>query len=63
MADEKQPKLTEHSVTSAFVWNKAIQKPGDKVMLTAQQAYGLIKRGKIADPAARKPKPAAKAAG
>ncbi|GLP86295.1 hypothetical protein [Tritonibacter mobilis] len=59
MADTKKPQKDTYAVTSAFVWDKAIKKPGDKVELTAAEAHGLKARGKIEEPTA---KPASKKA-
>ncbi|MBU3035462.1 hypothetical protein [Tritonibacter mobilis] len=59
MADTKKPQKNTYAVTSAFVWDKAIKKPGDKVELTAAEAHGLKARGKIEEPTA---KPASKKA-
>lgn len=50
MADDKKPKKSKYTVTSAFVWDKGIKKPGDTVELTDAEAQGLKNRGKIKDP-------------
>ena len=59
MSDTKKPQKKPFTVTSAFVWDKAIKKPGSTVELTAAEAQGLKARGKIEEPNA---KPAKKAA-
>ncbi|NHM19492.1 hypothetical protein [Tritonibacter mobilis] len=53
MADTKKLQKNTFAVTSAFVWDKAIKKPGDKVELTAAEAHGLKARGKIEEPTAK----------
>ena len=50
MSDTKKPQKKTFAVTSAFVWDKAIKKPGDTVALTAAEAHGLKERGKIEEP-------------
>lgn len=47
MTEPKKPTTKEYEVTSAFVWDGAIKKPGDKVSLAVSQAHGLKERGKI----------------
>jgi len=59
VSDTKKPQKKTFAVTSAFVWDKVIKKPGDKVDLTAAEAHGLKARGKIEEPTA---KPASKKA-
>lgn len=56
MSDQKKPQKKPYTVTSAFVWDGKIRKAGDKepVLLTASEAHGLKKRGKVEDPAAAK---------
>jgi hypothetical protein len=62
VADTKKPQKNTFAVTSAFVWDKAIKKPGDKVELTAAEAQGLKGRGKITElTASRSTKKAAEA--
>lgn len=63
-------KLSDYTVTSSFVWDKEIKKPGNPIALSDTQAAPLKKRGKIepgkapAKKSAAKPvtKPAAKPA-
>ena len=50
MADQKKPQKKTYEVTSAFVWDKGIKKPGEHVDLTDSEAHGLKQRGKIKDP-------------
>jgi hypothetical protein len=61
VADTKKPQKHTFAVTSAFVWDKEIKKPGDTVELTDAEAHGLKNRGKIEDPESGRKKAATRA--
>ncbi|WIY23781.1 hypothetical protein [Parasedimentitalea psychrophila] len=64
-------KTSDYTVTSSFVWDKKIMKPGNPIALTDTQAAPLKARGKVEPgkpPAKKAPaktaaKPAAKTEG
>lgn len=60
MAEPKKAQKKLYDVTSAFVWDKQIKKPGGTVDLTDAEAFGLKKRGKIEEQKTEKEKAAAK---
>ncbi len=60
MAEPKKPQKKTYDVTSAFIWDKQIKKPGTTVDLTDAEAQGLKARGKIEDQTPKKAKPEAK---
>lgn len=43
----KPPEPSDYTVTSAFVWDKKIMKPGKPIALTDAQAAPLKSRGKV----------------
>ncbi|MFY0309638.1 hypothetical protein ACFMBG_07045 [Leisingera sp. D0M16] len=59
MSDQKKPQKKTYTVTSAFVWDGGIKKSKATVELTATEAHGLIKRGKVEAPGAVKGKASA----